>query len=100
MRRCARRARDIDGLSRLIVPDMATTRELVTGTVLYGATEVLNKFIVFALLPLLTAYLSPADFGIQAIVTGLTILLTPIISLGIGASLAPCYFLHEDADHR
>lgn len=77
-----------------------TLRDLLQGTALYGATEVLNRFLLFSLLPLFTRFLSPGDFGISAMVASLSVLLVPVISLGLGGGLAPCYFAKSEPSHR
>lgn len=40
---------------------------LAKGTLIYGLGGVLNRFIGFLLLPLFTSYLTPAEYGIAAI---------------------------------
>ena len=64
-------------------------RGLASGTAIYGVGEVLSRAVGFLLLPLLTAYLTPADFGISSMLAALTFLLTPLFSLGMGAAIAP-----------
>jgi O-antigen/teichoic acid export membrane protein len=73
---------------------------LASGTLLYGLGEVLNRALPFLLLPLLTRYLSPADFGVTGMLTALGALLAPVFSLGLGAALAPVYFDARTDAHR
>ena len=61
-------------------------------TLVYGVGGVLNRFLNFLLLPVFTAYLSPADYGVISIVGVVAFLVTSIFSLGFGAATAPCYF--------
>ena len=75
-------------------------RGLASGTAIYGVGEVLSRAVGFLLLPLLTAYLTPADFGISSMLAALTFLLTPLFSLGMGAAIAPAYFHRPDTGHK
>jgi O-antigen/teichoic acid export membrane protein len=59
---------------------------------IYGLGGLLNRFISFLLLPLFTAYLTPADYGISSMLSLVAFFVTPIFSLGLGAAMAPCYF--------
>lgn len=61
-------------------------------TLIYGVGGLINRFAGFLLLPVLTAYLSPSEYGISSLLGWITFLVTPIFSLGIGAACAPCYF--------
>lgn len=76
-----------------------TVRNLLGGTLTYGLGEVISRLTTLLLLPVFTAYLSPQDYGAISILSGLTIFLTPICSLGIGAAIAPVYFDGDDR-HR
>ena len=66
----------------------------------YGAGEAAVRFISLLLLPLFTAYLTPADYGIIAILGILMMVLVPLFSLGFGTSLGICYFASEDPEAR
>ncbi len=70
-------------------------KRLAKGTVIYGTGVVLNRFITLLLLPLFTAYLSPKEYGIIAILAMLSGLLSCIFSLGIGVAIGIHYFLGE-----
>ena len=73
---------------------------LVRGTLIYGVGEVLNRLVMFLLLPVFTSYLAPADFGIISILGALGFLLASVFSLGLGAGVAPCYFDSDGRDRR
>ena len=70
-------------------------KRLVRGSVIYGTGQVLNRFISFLLLPVFTAYLSPQEFGVIAILTMLSGLLSCIFSFGIGVAISIYYFIEE-----
>jgi O-antigen/teichoic acid export membrane protein len=65
-------------------------------TIIYGVGGFLTRIITFLLLPVFTAYLTPADYGISAILALITFIATPLVSLGIGVSMAPCYYDSTD----
>lgn len=63
--------------------------KLVTG---YGISNILNALIPFFLLPVLTNYLSPTDYGIVTICFLLISFITPIIGLGAQSTITKRYF--------
>jgi O-antigen/teichoic acid export membrane protein len=65
---------------------------LARGTAIYGVGGLVTRFISFFLLPVFTAYLTPADYGISSMLVFLSFVLTPLFSLGLGTSLGICYF--------
>lgn len=67
-------------------------KRLSIGTAVYGIGQILNRFIGFLLLPLFTAYLSPVDYGVLAILGLITFMATSFFSLGIGGAAGVCYF--------
>lgn len=58
----------------------------------YSFTSILNSAIPFLLLPVLTVYLTPSEFGILALVQVLIAFILPFTLLGIPASLYVEYF--------
>lgn len=54
--------------------------------------NVLNSAIPFLLLPILTAYLSPGNYGVVDIFYNTTLIITPIIGLSIVQSIGRFYF--------
>ncbi len=75
-------------------------KRLAKGAAIYGTGVVLNRFITLLLLPLFTAYLSPKEFGIIAILTMLSVLLSCIFSFGIGVSIGIYYFIGEETKQK
>ncbi len=65
---------------------------LSRATLIYGAGSVLARTVNLLLLPVLTSYLTPSDFGVTAILGVINLVLTPIFSLGLGAGIGALYF--------
>ncbi len=65
---------------------------LAKGTAIYGIGGLLTRVISFFLLPLFTAYLTPADYGISSLLGMMSFMLTPVFALGFGTSIGICYF--------
>jgi|GEM_PF-1344585 len=64
----------------------------------YGAGEFLNKLIPFLLLPILTHYLTPQEYGYIAIYMAVMSLLLVFISLSLQSTISVFYFkVDEDA---
>jgi O-antigen/teichoic acid export membrane protein len=59
---------------------------------IYGVGNMLTPFINLLLLPLFTAYLTPADYGVLALLALLSFVSQPVFSLGLGAAMGPSYF--------
>lgn len=67
---------------------------------IYGAGTVATRVIGLLLLPLFTAYLQPAEYGILAMLGVLTMIAQPIFALGITAAMGPAYFETPREDAR
>ncbi len=74
--------------------------KLFKNTLIYGLGSVSTKFIGIILLPLLTKYLMPKDFGVIGILTMFSMFLNALMSLGFGTSLGIVYFEIENKDNR
>lgn len=66
--------------------------QLGKGTAIYGMGTMLQRFISLLLLPLFTAYLSPHEYGVLAMLAILTMVAQPVFSLGMSAAMGPSYF--------
>lgn len=66
--------------------------KLLASTSVYTLTSVLNSAIPFLLMPLLTAYLSPADYGILSVITTVVSFVFPFTVMGVGSALYIEYF--------
>ena len=67
---------------------------------IYTATSVINKAIPFFLLPILTRYLSPADYGIVSMFGVLISFVIPFIGLSINGAIARVYYEPDTIDIR
>lgn len=65
---------------------------LANNSLIYGVGSFLTKFISLLLLPVFTSYLTPADYGVNAILTLIWMFLNSIFSLGFGTSIGICYY--------
>lgn len=74
--------------------------KLAKGTLIYGIGTMLTRFISLLLLPFFTKYLTPADYGILAILALLTMVVQPVFSLGFSASMGPSYFESHSKVHK
>ena len=65
---------------------------LIRGILTYGLGGALSRLVGFLTLPLFTRFLTPQDYGVCSQLSLLALLLTPVFTVGIGTSLAICYF--------
>jgi O-antigen/teichoic acid export membrane protein len=72
------------------------SKRLFTGTFNYGVGSVIQQLIGFFLLPVYTAYLLPADYGIVEMVTIMGAFLATMMRLGITGSVSRFYYDHKD----
>jgi O-antigen/teichoic acid export membrane protein len=69
-------------------------------SITYGTGTMLTRFINLLLLPLFTAYLTPKDYGVLALLALLTLVAQPLFSLGLNAAMGPCYFEENKAERK
>lgn len=81
------------GLWTKIVRILST--ELVRNTAIYTSAEVLNKAIPFLLLPILTRYLTPSDYGVVATFTAFVSILAVFVGLGAHGAVTVNFFKLE-----
>jgi O-antigen/teichoic acid export membrane protein len=74
--------------------------ELLRDTLVYGVGSVLGQLIGFFLLPLYTARLSPADYGLLAMVTIASALFSAFAFVGMKSAIFRYYNLTSDEDQR
>jgi O-antigen/teichoic acid export membrane protein len=72
---------------------MSPVRRLGGAAVVYGLGGVLSRMVGMLMLPFLTKYLTPTDYGIVAMLGVMSSLLAGAVSLGTGNSMGICY--HE-----
>ena len=73
-------------------------KKLLSGSVVYGLGTIAVQTITIVLMPLLTNYLSPSEYGIIALLNFAGLLLSALFSFGLSSSLAICYF-DVDSSH-
>ena len=66
--------------------------KILQNSAIYTVIMVLQKGISFFLMPLYTAFLSPADYGVIGVVTSVSSLMAVFITLGLEAAAARFYY--------
>ncbi|WP_417444262.1 lipopolysaccharide biosynthesis protein [Joostella sp.] len=67
-------------------------KSLIRGISFFTFFNVINSSLPFLLLPILTSYLSPEDYGVVDIFYNTSLIITPIIGLSIVQSIGRYYF--------
>ena len=76
-------------------------KSLAGKSFVYGLGSVLLKGLSFFLLPLYTRYLTPSDYGVIAVTTMVSVVLSILYPLGLHGALARLYFrAHDEAERR
>lgn len=78
---------------------MERWKKLFSNAAILGAGTFVSKLLVFLLMPLYTAYLSSAEFGVADILTQTANLIIPIAVLGVGDGLFR-FTIDADPDNR
>lgn len=83
--------------------ELKTVKELFTSKLfksagIYTITSVINKAIPFFLLPILTRYLSPADYGIVSMFGVLVSFVAPFTGLSVHGAIARMYYEKDTVD--
>lgn len=71
---------------------------LVRSAGIYTFSNIVNASIPFLLLPILTRYLSPSDYGILTMFQTLAGIITPFIGLGLQGSISRKFYDRENID--
>lgn len=79
---------DIQGETRA----RGSSPPLARQATIYTASQIIGKAIPFLLLPILTRYLSPADFGIVAMFLLVAVLVEPLVSVGLPGAITVKYY--------
>lgn len=77
---------------------MITQNSLVKNTGIYTLTSIINAAIPFFLLPILTRYLTPEDYGIVSMFTLLTAVVSPFIGIRVNSAISRTYYDREDTN--
>src|SRR5688572_5135404 len=75
-------------------------KTLVSHTVVYGLGSSGTRLIGFFLIPVYTRYLTPADYGVLALVAMLDQLLFIVMNMGQSTALFRTYFARENPADR
>lgn len=70
--------------------------QLLSGSLIYGLGSVVNRLATLLMLPVFTTYLSPSEYGVVGLLNTVGMLLTPVLSFGLGTSIGVCYFSSDD----
>ena len=73
-----------------------TQNSLFQDTGIYTITSIINAGIPFLLLPILTRYLSPEDYGLISMFALLVSFVSPFIGISINGAISRQYFNRED----
>lgn len=71
-------------------------KRLTRNTVIYGLGNILQRGAAFLLVPLYTRFLSPADYGIVAIVNSIVQVLSIVYEMGQAGAVNRFYFEYAD----
>lgn len=78
----------------------AKIKKLLGHALTYGLGNTANRLTGFFLLPIYSHYLTPADYGVLALVTMFGEVLFILMSMGQTSAIFRTYFLHEDPQSR
>lgn len=73
--------------------------KLLKNSIIYGVINVLQKGILFFLLPLYTAYLSPSDYGVLSVIVSVSSFISIFIILGLDGAATRFYYKNKDLDY-
>ncbi|WP_121337715.1 lipopolysaccharide biosynthesis protein [Flavobacterium sp. 123] len=80
------------------MPIKSKIKELFSHGIVYGLTSSLQNVLGFVLLPILTVYYTPAEFGVYSIILLASALASAIFYFGASSALGRFYF-DEDSDN-
>jgi O-antigen/teichoic acid export membrane protein len=69
-------------------------------SLIYGVGSVITRFFGLFTLPLFTAYLTPTEYGVLAMLALLTMVVQPIFSLALAGAMGQCYFERDDFQYK
>ncbi len=72
--------------------------KLFSSSIVYTLTNFFNASLPFLLLPILTSYLSEAEYGITAMFTVLTGIINPLLGVGVSGAISRAYYREEIKD--
>lgn len=82
------------------IPIKSKIKELFSHGLVYGLTSSLQNVLGFVLLPILTVYYSPAEFGVYSIILLASALASAIFYFGASSALGRFYFDEDSDEYR
>jgi len=79
---------------------LSRIKDLTKDAAVYGFGSVAVKVVGFLLIPVYTHYLSPADYGVLALITMYSSLVATVIGLGQHQAVFRYYFKYDEGDPR
>lgn len=78
--------------------NFVTKNSLFKNTGIYTFTSIIDKAIPFLMLPILTRYMSPEDYGIVSMFSLLTTITIPFVGVGVHGAITRQYYNQEEID--
>ena len=78
----------------------AALGNITRGTLIYGLGQGVNRLLAFITLPLFTAFLSPTDFGVIALLALFGFFARAVFGLGVGVAMGIVYFKSDARPFR
>lgn len=75
-------------------------KNILKHTSIYSLGSILQKMIGFAMIPVYTRFLSPADYGVLELLTLVTIVLSMVLSFRLESAMVRYYSEYEDVRER
>jgi O-antigen/teichoic acid export membrane protein len=82
------------------VPIKSKIKELFSHGIIYGLTSSLQNILGFVLLPILTIYYTPAEFGVYSIILLASALASALFYFGASSALGRFYFDEDSEEYR
>lgn len=82
------------------IPIKSKIKELFSHGLVYGLTSSLQNVLGFVLLPILTVYYTPAEFGVYSIILLASALASAIFYFGASSALGRFYFDEDSDEYR
>lgn len=70
----------------------ALSSDLLQGFAVYFGTSLLNRALPFLLLPLLTAYLGPEQYGIMSLYQAILAIMIPVVGMNMSVNITRIFF--------
>jgi len=73
---------------------------VIKHSVIYGSGSILSKILAFALIPLYTHYLTPAEYGILELLELASYIIGLLLAMGLAQATTRFYFEYDDQNRR